>query len=90
MANVKSDIPRRHRPYKKIKAFLVENGISQKELGRALNKSQSAINQKLNGTGGDFSLNEVRIMAMKYGIPTSYFFEGFVPKKEQHKCKELS
>ncbi len=79
MAHIKSDTPRRHQPYKKIKAFMVENEISQKELGELLKKSPSAINQKLNGTGGDFSLNEARLMTMKYGIPTSYFFESCVP-----------
>ncbi|MFC3883787.1 helix-turn-helix domain-containing protein [Bacillus songklensis] len=80
MANINEHTSRRHHPYRKIKAFLVENSISQKELGELLKKSQSAVNQKLNGTGGDFSLQEARLMAEHLGIPSAYFFEIDVPK----------
>lgn len=77
MASINESTSRRHQPYRKIKAFLVENNISQKELGEILEKSQSAINQKLNGTGGDFSLQEARLMSEKLGIPSAYFFWSF-------------
>lgn len=83
MASINESTSRRHKPYRKIKAFLVENNISQKELGVILKKSQSAVNQKLNGTGGDFSLQEARILSQHYGIPTTFFFEIDVPIKER-------
>ncbi|WP_340373254.1 helix-turn-helix transcriptional regulator [Peribacillus sp. FSL E2-0218] len=83
MANINVGTSRRHQPYRKIKAYLVENNISQKELGVLLKKSQSAINQKLNGTGGDFSLREARLLSEYYAIPTKFFFEVDVPKKER-------
>ncbi|MFB7142038.1 helix-turn-helix domain-containing protein [Gottfriedia sp. NPDC056225] len=79
MANINGNTSRRHRPYMKIKAYLVENNISQKKLGELLDKSQSAVNQKLNGTGGDFSLQEARLMSAHLGIPSAYFFDVFVP-----------
>lgn len=83
MASINESTSCRHKPYRKIKAYLVENNISQKELGVILKKSQSAVNQKLNGTGGDFSLQEVRILSQHYGIPTTFFFEIVVPIKER-------
>lgn len=61
----------------------MENKISQKQLGVAIGKDKSAINQKLNGTGGDFSLNEARALCVIFGIPKEYFFEISVPKVEQ-------
>lgn len=79
MANIKISTSRRHQPYRKIKAFLVENNISQKQLGTLINKSQSAVNQKLNGTGGDFTLHEARLLSQHFGIPRTYFFEINVP-----------
>lgn len=84
MANIKENTSRRHSPYRKIKAFLVENNYSQKDIGAIINKSQSAVNQKLNGTGGDFSLQEARLLANHFGIPIAYFFDSDVPKKEQN------
>lgn len=83
MAHIREITSRRHTPYRKIKAFLVENNISQKELGSLINKSPSAVNQKLNGTGGDFSLQEARLLAEHFNIPRAYFFELSVPKTEQ-------
>lgn len=83
MANVNDSISSRHLPYNKIKSFLVIHNISQKEVGLLIQKSPSAVNQKLNGTGGDFSLEEARMMTSHFGIPRAYFFEIIVPKKER-------
>lgn len=65
---------RRHTPYTKFKAFLIENGINQREVAELLGKSPSALNQNLNGTGGDFSLSEIRVICRKYGISADEFF----------------
>ena len=68
------EVKRRHEPYLKFKAFLVEKGIEQKEVAELLNKSASALNQNLNGTGGDFSLKEIRKICRTYRISSDSFF----------------
>ncbi len=77
-------IERRHTPYTKLKAYLDEIDMNQVELGAIINKSKSAINQKLNGTGGDFSLSEVRKICLTLGISSDEFFvEQGVSKAKQ-------
>ncbi len=68
------NISRRHRPYYEFKDFLDNNNISQKEVAKLLGKSVSALNQNLNGTGGDFSLEEVRKICRVYKISADEFF----------------
>lgn len=68
------EVKRRHEPYTKFKAFLVENRINQLEVAKLLGKTPSAFNQNLNGTGGDFSLSELRIICQKYNISADEFF----------------
>ncbi len=68
------NINRRHEPYVKFKAFLVENGIKQSELANILGKSVSALNQNINGTGGDFNLDELRLISYTYNISIDEFF----------------
>lgn len=65
---------RRHTPYTKFKAFLEEIGVKQRDLALMLNKTPSALNQNLNGTGGDFSLSEVRFLCQKFNISADEFF----------------
>lgn len=84
MAGMSSTANRRREPYTRIKVFLYENNIQQHEAGSVIGKTGSAINQKLNGTGGDFSLSEARVLCEKLGIPKEFFFEVSVPKKEHY------
>lgn len=65
---------RRRAPYTKFKVFLVENNIKQSEVAKLLNKSNSALNQNLNGTGGDFSAEELRTLYKVYGISIDKYF----------------
>jgi len=67
-------VARRHAPYTKFKAFLIENGVKQSDVAVLLEKSKSALNQNLNGTGGDFSLSEVRKICLHYGISADEYF----------------
>lgn len=67
-------IKRRHIPYTKFKALLDERGVKQHEVADILGKSRFAVNQNLNGTGGDFSLTEVRILCNKFNISADQFF----------------
>ncbi|MCT4544385.1 MAG: helix-turn-helix transcriptional regulator [Vallitalea sp.] len=67
-------VNRRHKPYSKFKGYMVEHGIKQKEVAELLNKSQSAFNQNLNGTGGDFSVSELRLLCKTYNLSATEFF----------------
>jgi DNA-binding XRE family transcriptional regulator len=81
---MKKEVKRRHAPYTKLKAYLNEIGMTQAELAKLLNKSRYALNQNLNGTGGDFSLSEVRLICMTLGISADEFFiEPQVSKTKQ-------
>lgn len=67
-------VKRRHTPYTKFKAFLEEKDIKQKDLAGLLGKSTTTINQNLNGTGGDFSMDDVRKICREYQISSDEFF----------------
>lgn len=80
---------RRHEPYTKLKAYLVANGISQGELAAMLKKSKSALNQNLNGTGGDFTIKEMRFICKKFNISADeYFLYPNVSNMEHRKGEE--
>lgn len=80
-----NEVKRRHMPYTKLKAYLKEIGMNQEELAKVLDKSPSALNQNLNGTGGDFSLSEVRKICLFLGISADEFFvEPQVSKTKQN------
>jgi transcriptional regulator with XRE-family HTH domain len=68
------NIKRRHTPYTKFKAYLDEKDINQSEIAILLEKSTSALNQNLNGTGGDFSVTEVRTICIKFQISADEYF----------------
>lgn len=68
-------INKKRPPYMDLKKFMMENCIKQKDMAEVLDKSASALNQNLNGTGGDFSLGEARILTETFGIPNEYFFK---------------
>ncbi|WEZ09978.1 helix-turn-helix transcriptional regulator [Priestia flexa] len=68
------EVKRRHLPYTKLKAFLSEIDVKQKDLAQTLGISNVALNQKINGTGGDFSLEEVRKICRHLNISSDAFF----------------
>ncbi|AUS03441.1 hypothetical protein ERIC1_1c06670 [Paenibacillus larvae subsp. larvae DSM 25719] len=83
-------IKRRHVPYTKFKAFLDETGVNQKKVAELLGKSTSAFNQNLNGTGGDFSVAELRVICEQFNISADeYFLRPGVSKMKQKLSKEL-
>jgi len=67
-------VQRRHIPYTKLKAFFKENGIKQTEVAALLGKKKAALNQRINGTGGDFKIPEIRIICKAYGIRADDYF----------------
>ena len=70
----KNNVKRRHVPYTKFKALMQEQNIKQKELAVLINKTVTSVNQNLNGTGGDFSMSEVRKICLAYNISCDLFF----------------
>lgn len=68
------DINRKREPYAKFKSFLVENNIKQGEVAKLLKKSNSALNQNINGTGGDFSIAELKLLNKTYGVSIDKYF----------------
>lgn len=83
-------VKRRHEPYTKFKAFLIENGIKQSALAEQLGKSLSALNQNINGTGGDFNLSELRFIAHYYNISIDeYFIKQKVSNMKQKSSIEI-
>ena len=71
---IMNNVKRRHVPYTKFKALMQEQNIRQKELAVLLNKTITSVNQNLNGTGGDFSMSEVRKICLAYNISCDAFF----------------
>lgn len=79
---VKEMKTRKRQPYNKIKAFFVENKIKHKDVANLLEVKPNTISKKLNGFGGDFSLEDAKKMHFYLGVPIAYFFEPGVPEKE--------
>lgn len=71
---LKRQIKRRHLPYSKFKAYMDENSIKQEDLAAFLGKTISCVNQNLNGTGGDFSMKEIRKICLHYHISSDKYF----------------
>lgn len=68
--------------YNSLKGWMSEHDLTQVELAKALGTKPNYINKKINGTGPDFTLSEVREINRKFGIPIALFFEVKVPLKE--------
>lgn len=75
---------RNREPYMKLLLYLKENRIKQKDVAGLLGKSASAFNQQLNGTGADFTVEEVVKICEHYSISAdTYFFADRVSKSKQ-------
>lgn len=61
-------------PYWKLKGFLAENNIKQKQVAALLGLSVPAFNKRLNGTGKDFSVREARKICTTYNADVEIFF----------------
>lgn len=69
-----NNVKRKHTPYTKFKAYMQEQNIRQTELAVLLCKTLTSVNQNLNGTGGDFSMSDVRKICLAYSISSDTFF----------------
>ncbi|CAH1853510.1 hypothetical protein SAMN05216341_105103 [Leuconostocaceae bacterium R-53105] len=70
-------------PYYALKKWLRRNHLSQLELAETLKTSSNYINKKINGTGSDFRLSEVRLLVSKYSIPVDLFFVLGLPESDK-------
>lgn len=67
----------RHNPYTKFMAWMKEHDVTAKEIAALLNHSRGAISKKLNGTGADFTLSEVRKICLEYSISADDYFVAY-------------
>lgn len=68
-------------PNLKLKKYMIEHDIKQKDLAKVLGITQSLFSQKINENRSTFSLEEVRLLCAHLGLNMhEYFFEENVPK----------
>lgn len=66
-----------HKPYKKFKGWLRENGLIYKDIADLLGLSVATVFAKINGQS-DFLLSEVKIIKRTYNLKGDIFFEDDV------------
>lgn len=74
---------RNRQPYNKIKAYFVENEIKHKDVAVLLEVKPNTISKKLNGFGGDFSLEDAKKMHFHFGVPIAYFLNLLFLKRNE-------
>jgi len=62
-----------NKSYDKFKMFLSINNIKQKELAEKLGRSQSFINNVLNGRGAKFTIEDVKMIRCIFEIKISEY-----------------
>lgn len=60
--------------YSKFKGYLAENNIQQKEVAKTINISEATISKRLNGKGGDFTIQDLKKICSKFNIKAEIFF----------------
>lgn len=60
--------------YYKFNAWLKENRINQEEVADLIGVTRITLNKKINGSGSDFTLTEVRTIANHFHINANDFF----------------
>lgn len=61
-------------PYSKFKGFLAENSIQQKKVAELINISQATLSKRINGKGGDFSIQDLKKICSTLKIEAEIFF----------------
>lgn len=65
---------RKRPPYKEFIAWMIVNDVKRQELQDLLGVTSATLSHRLNGTGADFTMEEVRTIINKYGEEVSSFF----------------
>ncbi|AYZ73442.1 XRE family transcriptional regulator [Fusobacterium necrophorum] len=60
--------------YVKLKQFMVEKSLKNKDLADLLDISYPCISKKLNQKGSDFTVKEVKCLCEKYGLDANLYF----------------
>lgn len=63
-----------HNPYTKFMAWMKENDVKPKDLYELLGLTKGQLSKRLNGTGADFTVAEVRTICLHYGISADDYF----------------
>lgn len=61
-------------PYSKFKGYLAEKNIHQKEIAKLLEVSPATLSKRLNGKGGDFSIQDLKKICKNLKIKAEIFF----------------
>lgn len=62
------------KPFYKLKGYLAENGIKQKELAERIGMNEVSFSQKINRSGSVFTIDEVKLICETLGISADDFF----------------
>ena len=65
---------RKRPPYKEFIAWMIVNDVKRQDLQDLLGVTSATLSHRLNGTGADFTMEEVRTIINKYGEEVSSFF----------------
>ncbi|MFK8243885.1 MULTISPECIES: XRE family transcriptional regulator [unclassified Facklamia] len=68
------NVNRKRPPYNEFKAWMITHSVTRNELKKLLGLTDSTLSHRLNGTGADFSLDEIRLMIGEYGNDIANFF----------------
>jgi len=68
------DVSVEKQPFYKLKGYLAENGIKQKDLALMIKMSEVSFSQKINRAGSTFSLDEVKAICDVLNISADDFF----------------
>lgn len=60
--------------YLKLKQFMLERNIKNKDMSKVLGIKESVFSKKINMKGSDFNLNEVRKLCQTYNLDANIFF----------------
>jgi len=61
-------------PYFKFKGYLAENNIQQKQVANIVNVSQATLSKRLNGKGGDFTIQDLKKICNSLNVNAEIFF----------------
>lgn len=61
-------------PYYKFKGYLAEKNIQQKDVAKIINISPATLSKRLNGKGGDFTIQDLKKICTELKINAEIFF----------------
>lgn len=65
---------RKRPPYREFMSWMIINDVSRSEIKDLLGLTDATLSHRLNGTGADFSIEEIRMLLNEYGNGLVDFF----------------